>query len=152
MKQNEEQWSNYHDYDMIQVTTIKATRWTLSKTWLVYSCSCDVLCLMGSIVAASSSCMTCFQPSYCKFCQTTPLLHCLHWFSVAAHIRFKTLLLAYKANNGPTKPYYPIAHKTHPALYHAPWKLRTLLDSSDPLSRYKEGLHFSSILAPWWWN
>ncbi|KAI5620008.1 hypothetical protein C0J50_20445, partial [Silurus asotus] len=32
---------------------------------------------------------------------TTPLLHSLHWLTVAARIRFITLMLAYKAKNGP---------------------------------------------------
>ncbi|KAK3553718.1 hypothetical protein QTP70_007565 [Hemibagrus guttatus] len=36
-----------------------------------------------------------------KFSHTTPLLRSLHWLPVAAHIRFKTLMLAYKAKNGP---------------------------------------------------
>ncbi|KAK3554541.1 hypothetical protein QTP70_025392 [Hemibagrus guttatus] len=36
-----------------------------------------------------------------KFSHTTPLLRSLHWLPVAARIRFKTLMLAYKAKNGP---------------------------------------------------
>ncbi|KAK3507917.1 hypothetical protein QTP70_002915, partial [Hemibagrus guttatus] len=40
-----------------------------------------------------------------KFSHTTPLLRSLHWFSVAARIRFKTLMLAYKAKNGPAPSY-----------------------------------------------
>ncbi|KAK1801862.1 hypothetical protein P4O66_022490, partial [Electrophorus voltai] len=35
----------------------------------------------------------------------TPLLRSLHWLSVAACIRFKTLLLAYKSKNGPVPSY-----------------------------------------------
>ncbi|KAK1802033.1 hypothetical protein P4O66_004366 [Electrophorus voltai] len=35
----------------------------------------------------------------------TPLLCSLHWLPVAAHIRFKTLMLAYKAKNGPAPSY-----------------------------------------------
>ncbi|KAK3524872.1 hypothetical protein QTP86_010603 [Hemibagrus guttatus] len=38
-----------------------------------------------------------------KFSHTTPLL--LHWLPVAARIRFKTLMLAYKAKNGPAPSY-----------------------------------------------
>ncbi|KAK3546610.1 hypothetical protein QTP70_030645, partial [Hemibagrus guttatus] len=37
-----------------------------------------------------------------KFSHTTPLLRSLHWLPVAACIRFKTLMLAYKAKNGPS--------------------------------------------------
>ncbi|KAK3516355.1 hypothetical protein QTP70_009411 [Hemibagrus guttatus] len=40
-----------------------------------------------------------------KFSHTTPLLRSLHWFLVAARIRFKTLTLAYKAKNGPAPSY-----------------------------------------------
>ncbi|KAK3561680.1 hypothetical protein QTP86_012563 [Hemibagrus guttatus] len=40
-----------------------------------------------------------------KFSHTTPLLRSLHWLPVAARIRFKTLMLAYKAKNGPTPSY-----------------------------------------------
>ncbi|KAK3571505.1 hypothetical protein QTP86_012846 [Hemibagrus guttatus] len=40
-----------------------------------------------------------------KFSHTTPLLRSLHWLPVAAHIRFKTLMLAYKAKNGPAPSY-----------------------------------------------
>ena len=35
-----------------------------------------------------------------KFSHTTPLLCSLHWLPVAARIRFKTLVLAYRAANG----------------------------------------------------
>ncbi|KAK3560574.1 hypothetical protein QTP86_010913 [Hemibagrus guttatus] len=40
-----------------------------------------------------------------KFSHTTPLLRSLHWLPVATHIRFKTLMLAYKAKNGPAPSY-----------------------------------------------
>ncbi|KAK3539733.1 hypothetical protein QTP70_012890 [Hemibagrus guttatus] len=40
-----------------------------------------------------------------KFSHTTPLLRSLHWLLVAARIRFKTLMLAYKAKNGPAPSY-----------------------------------------------
>ncbi|KAK3550303.1 hypothetical protein QTP86_024284 [Hemibagrus guttatus] len=40
-----------------------------------------------------------------KFSHTTPLLRSLHWLPVAARIRFKTLMLAYKAKNGPAPSY-----------------------------------------------
>ncbi|KAI5090537.1 low density lipoprotein receptor adapter protein 1 isoform X4 [Silurus meridionalis] len=40
-----------------------------------------------------------------KFSHTTPLLRFLHWLPVAARIRFKTLMLAYKAKNGPAPSY-----------------------------------------------
>ncbi|KAI4881620.1 hypothetical protein NFI96_005105, partial [Prochilodus magdalenae] len=40
-----------------------------------------------------------------KFTHVTPLLRSLQWLPVIAHIRFKTLMLAYKAKNGPAPPY-----------------------------------------------
>ncbi|KAK3569809.1 hypothetical protein QTP86_005799 [Hemibagrus guttatus] len=40
-----------------------------------------------------------------KFSHTTPLLRSLHWLPVAARIRFKTVMLAYKAKNGPAPSY-----------------------------------------------
>ncbi|KAK3513582.1 hypothetical protein QTP70_025360 [Hemibagrus guttatus] len=40
-----------------------------------------------------------------KFSHTTPLLCSLHWLLVAARIRFKTLMLAYRAKNGPAPSY-----------------------------------------------
>ncbi|KAK3533516.1 hypothetical protein QTP70_023345, partial [Hemibagrus guttatus] len=40
-----------------------------------------------------------------KFSHTTPLLRSLHWLPVAARIRFKTLMLVYKAKNGPAPSY-----------------------------------------------
>ncbi|KAI5614117.1 hypothetical protein C0J50_3838, partial [Silurus asotus] len=58
-----------------------------------------------------------------KFSHTTPLLRSLHWLPVAARIRFKTLMLVYKAKNGPAPSY---------------------------LSKYNSRLF--SVLAPRWWN
>ncbi|KAI4884376.1 hypothetical protein NFI96_000286 [Prochilodus magdalenae] len=40
-----------------------------------------------------------------KFTHLTPLLLSLHWLPVVARIRFKTLMLTYKAKNGPAPPY-----------------------------------------------
>ncbi|KAK3506599.1 hypothetical protein QTP70_010866 [Hemibagrus guttatus] len=53
-----------------------------------------------------------------KFSHTTPLLRSLHWLPVAAHIRFKTLMLPYKAKNGPAPSYLKalITPRTAPRL------------------------------------
>ncbi|KAK3508056.1 hypothetical protein QTP70_011852 [Hemibagrus guttatus] len=53
-----------------------------------------------------------------KFFHTTPLLCSLHWLLVAACIRFKTLMLAYKAKNGPAPSYLKalITSRTAPRL------------------------------------
>ncbi|KAK3513514.1 hypothetical protein QTP70_015912, partial [Hemibagrus guttatus] len=50
-----------------------------------------------------------------KFSHTTPLLRSLHWLPVAARIRFKTLMLAYKANNGPAPSYLKALITSHTA-------------------------------------
>ncbi|KAI4872480.1 hypothetical protein NFI96_017479 [Prochilodus magdalenae] len=39
-----------------------------------------------------------------RFTHVTPLLRSLRWLPVVARIRFKTLMLAYKAKNGPAPP------------------------------------------------
>ncbi|KAK1795521.1 hypothetical protein P4O66_001011 [Electrophorus voltai] len=51
-----------------------------------------------------------------KFTNITPLLRSLHWLPVAARIRFKTLMLAYKAKNGPAPPYMRSMVKADPYL------------------------------------
>ncbi|KAK3542234.1 hypothetical protein QTP86_021394 [Hemibagrus guttatus] len=53
-----------------------------------------------------------------KFSHTTPLLRSLHWLPVAARIRFKTLMLAYKAQNGPAPSYLKalVTSRTAPRL------------------------------------
>ncbi|KAK3527079.1 hypothetical protein QTP86_008796 [Hemibagrus guttatus] len=53
-----------------------------------------------------------------KFSHTTPLLRSLHWLPVAARIRFKTLMLAYKAKNGPAPSYFKalVTSRTAPRL------------------------------------
>ncbi|KAI5619435.1 hypothetical protein C0J50_20832 [Silurus asotus] len=49
-----------------------------------------------------------------KFSHITPLL-LLHWLPVAARIRFKTLMLAYKAKNGPAPSYLSDLITSHTA-------------------------------------
>ncbi|KAK3525745.1 hypothetical protein QTP70_007393 [Hemibagrus guttatus] len=50
-----------------------------------------------------------------KFSHTTPLLRSLHWILVAARIRFKTLMFAYKAKNGPVPSYLKALVTPHTA-------------------------------------
>ncbi|KAK3556047.1 hypothetical protein QTP70_001856 [Hemibagrus guttatus] len=56
-----------------------------------------------------------------EFSHTNPLLRSLHWLPVAARIRFKTLMLAYKAKNGPA----PSCFKTLVTPRTAPRSLRS---------------------------
>ncbi|KAK3569695.1 hypothetical protein QTP86_002606 [Hemibagrus guttatus] len=53
-----------------------------------------------------------------KFSHNTPLLRSLHWLPVAARIRFKTLMLTYKAKNGPAPSYLKalVTSRTAPRL------------------------------------
>ncbi|KAI5606726.1 hypothetical protein C0J50_7537, partial [Silurus asotus] len=87
-----------------------------------------------------------------KFSHTTPLLRSLHWLPVAARIRFKTLMLAYKAKNGPA-PFYLSDLFTSRT---APRCLRS--SSTAPLVppslrlRGKYTLRLFSVLARRWWN
>lgn len=48
---------------------------------------------------------TCLVCTSHKYCWITPLLCSLHCFPVAAQIQFKTLMLVYKAKNGPVPKY-----------------------------------------------
>ncbi|KAF7696393.1 hypothetical protein C0J45_14605, partial [Silurus meridionalis] len=86
-----------------------------------------------------------------KFSHTTPLL-LLHWLPVAACIRFKTLMLAYKTKNGPAPSYLRDLITSHTAT-------RCLRSSSTaplvPPSLRMRGKYTSrlfSVLAPRWWN
>ncbi|KAK3515008.1 hypothetical protein QTP70_003243 [Hemibagrus guttatus] len=74
-----------------------------------------------------------------KFSHITPLLRSLHWLPVAARIRFKTLMLAYKAKNGPAPSYLKalVTSRTAPRLLRStstarlvPPSLREKVDSS----------------------
>ncbi|KAK3570901.1 hypothetical protein QTP86_029372, partial [Hemibagrus guttatus] len=70
-----------------------------------------------------------------KFSHTTPLLLSLHWLPVAACIRFKTLMLAYKAKNGPAPSYSKLSSLL--ALHLAHSDPLALLDWSHHLSGKK---------------
>ncbi|XP_062419407.1 uncharacterized protein LOC134132170 [Pungitius pungitius] len=82
----------------------------------------------------------------------TPLLRSLHWFPVAAHIQFKTLVLTHHAVNGSgpvyirdmVKPYIPT---------------RTLRSASAKLlvppslrEKHSARSRLFAVLAPRWWN
>ncbi|KAK3514260.1 hypothetical protein QTP70_012098 [Hemibagrus guttatus] len=87
-----------------------------------------------------------------KFSHTTPLLRSLHWLPVAARIRFKTLMLAYKAKNGPAPSYLKALVTPHTA----PRSLRSTSTARlVPPSLREKGRHTSrlfSVLALRRWN
>ncbi|KAI4885283.1 hypothetical protein NFI96_013684 [Prochilodus magdalenae] len=87
-----------------------------------------------------------------KFTHVTPLLCSLHWLPVVACIRFKTLMLAYKAKNGPAPPYLMAMVKSRAV----PRALRaSSIARLEPPSLRTHGRQASrlfSVLAPRWWN
>ena len=87
-----------------------------------------------------------------KFSHTTPLLRSLHWLPVAARIRFKTLMLAYKAKNGPAPSYLKalITPRSAPRSLRATSTARLVPPSLRIQGRYSSRLF--SVLAPRWWN
>ncbi|KAI5607775.1 hypothetical protein C0J50_9877, partial [Silurus asotus] len=87
-----------------------------------------------------------------KFSHTTPLLRFLHWFPVAARIRFKTLMLAYKAKNGPAPSYLRdlITSHTAPRCLRSSSTARLVPPSLRLRGKYTSRLF--SVLAPRWWN
>ncbi|KAK3520357.1 hypothetical protein QTP70_023824, partial [Hemibagrus guttatus] len=87
-----------------------------------------------------------------KFSHTTPLLRSLHWLPVAARIRFKTLMLAYKAKNGPAPSYLKalVTPRTVPRSLRSTSTARLVLPSLREKGRYTSRLF--SVLAPRWWN
>ncbi|KAI4885168.1 hypothetical protein NFI96_028414, partial [Prochilodus magdalenae] len=87
-----------------------------------------------------------------KLTHVTPLLRSLHWLPVVARIRFKTLMLAYKAKNGPAPPYLMAMVKSRAV----PRALRASSTARiEPPSLRTHGRQASrlfSVLAPRWWN
>ncbi|KAK3545252.1 hypothetical protein QTP70_002417 [Hemibagrus guttatus] len=89
------------------------------------------------------SCTTCFNLP--KFSHTTPLLRSLHWLPVAARIRFKTLMLAYKAKNGPAPSYLKalVTSRTAPRLLRSTSTARLV-----PPSLREKGVATANHLSP----
>ena len=87
-----------------------------------------------------------------EFSHVTPLLRSLHWLPVAARIRFKTLMLAYKAKNGPAPPYLMamVKSRTAPRALRASSTAR--LDPPSFKARGRQASRLFSVLAPRWWN
>ncbi|KAK3543099.1 hypothetical protein QTP70_010645 [Hemibagrus guttatus] len=90
-----------------------------------------------------------------KFSHTTPLLRSLHWLLVAARIRFKTLMLAYKAKNGPAPSYIKalVTSRTAPRLLRFTSTARLVPPSLREKGQTGEfnvevGLHQGSALSP----
>ncbi|KAI5628452.1 hypothetical protein C0J50_2942, partial [Silurus asotus] len=87
-----------------------------------------------------------------KFSHTTPLLRSHHWLTVAAHIRFKTLMLAYKAKNGPAPSCLSdlIISRTAPRCLRSFSTARLVPPFHRMRGKYTSRLF--SVLAPRWGN
>ncbi|KAI4878984.1 hypothetical protein NFI96_006271 [Prochilodus magdalenae] len=87
-----------------------------------------------------------------KFTHITPLLRSLHWLPVVARIRFKTLMLAYKAKMGPAPPYLMAIVKSRavPRALRASSTAR--LDAPSLRTHGRQASRLFSVLAPRWWN
>ncbi|KAF7695991.1 hypothetical protein C0J45_14256, partial [Silurus meridionalis] len=87
-----------------------------------------------------------------KLSHTTPLLRSLHWLPVAARIRFKTLMAAYKAKNGPAPSYLRdlITSRTAPRCLRSSSTARLVPPSLRMRGKYISRLF--SVLTPRWWN
>ncbi|KAI4896499.1 hypothetical protein NFI96_021433, partial [Prochilodus magdalenae] len=87
-----------------------------------------------------------------KFTHVTPLLRSLHWLPVVARIKFKTLMLAYKAKNGPAPPYLMAMVKSR-AVPRALRASSTARLEPPPLRTHgRQASRLFSVLAPRWWN
>ncbi|KAI4900370.1 hypothetical protein NFI96_001985 [Prochilodus magdalenae] len=87
-----------------------------------------------------------------KFTHVTSLLRYLHWLPVVARIRFKTLILAYKAKNGPAPPYLTAMVKSR-AVPRALRASSTARLEPPPLRTHgRQASRLFSVLAPRWWH
>ncbi|KAI4887285.1 hypothetical protein NFI96_007646 [Prochilodus magdalenae] len=87
-----------------------------------------------------------------KFTHVTPLLRSLHWLPVVARIRFKTLMLAYKAKNGPAPPYLMAMVKSRavPRALRASSTAR--LEPPSLRTHGRQASRLFSVLAPRWYQ
>ncbi|KAI4904369.1 hypothetical protein NFI96_007938, partial [Prochilodus magdalenae] len=87
-----------------------------------------------------------------KFTHVTPLLRSLHWLPVVAHIRFKTLMLAYKAKNGPAPPYLMAKVKSRAVPRALGASSTARLEPPSLRTHERQASRLFSVLAPRWWN
>ncbi|KAI4880956.1 hypothetical protein NFI96_001124 [Prochilodus magdalenae] len=87
-----------------------------------------------------------------KFTHVTPLLRSLHRLPVAARIRFKTLMFAYKAKIGPAPPYLMemVKSRAVPRALRASSTAR--LEPPSLRTHERQASRLFSVLAPRWWN
>ncbi|KAI4886165.1 hypothetical protein NFI96_032198 [Prochilodus magdalenae] len=87
-----------------------------------------------------------------KFTHVTPLLRSLHWLPVVARIRFKTLMLAYKAKIGPAPPYLMAMVKSRAVPRALGASSTARLEPPSLRTHGRQASRLFSVLAPRWWN
>ncbi|KAI4888742.1 hypothetical protein NFI96_010443 [Prochilodus magdalenae] len=87
-----------------------------------------------------------------KFTHVTPLLRFRHWLPVVARIRFKTLMLAYKAKNGPAPPYLMAMVKSRAVPQALRASSTARLEPPSLRTHGRQASRLFSVLAPRWWN
>ncbi|KAI4890642.1 hypothetical protein NFI96_020230, partial [Prochilodus magdalenae] len=87
-----------------------------------------------------------------KFTHVTPLLRSLHWLPVVAQVRFKTLMLAYKAKSGPAPPYLMAMVKSRSVPRALRASSTTRLGPPCLKTHGRQASRLFSVLAPRWWN
>ncbi|XP_076845899.1 uncharacterized protein LOC143491083 isoform X2 [Brachyhypopomus gauderio] len=87
-----------------------------------------------------------------KFSHVSPMLHSLHWLPVAARIRYKTLMLAYKAKNGLAPPYMMSMVKSQSVQRTLRTSSLARLETPCLKSHGRQSSRLFSVLAPRWWN
>ena len=87
-----------------------------------------------------------------KFTHSTPLLRSLHWLPVAARIRFKTLLLAYRAANGSGPVYIQDLVKRYTPARSLRSASANRLVAPSLRAKHSSKSRLFAVLAPKWWN
>jgi len=87
-----------------------------------------------------------------KFTHTTPLLRSLHWLPVAARIRFKTLVLAYRAANGSGPVYIQDMVKPYTPARSLRSATTNQLVTSSLWANHSRKSRLFAVLAPQWSN
>ena len=90
-----------------------------------------------------------------KFSHVTPLFHVLHWLPVVARIRFKTMVLTYKAVNRTAPTYLQVLVRPHALagpLCSTTSAGRLVLPSLRASEGRIDKSQLFSVLAPLWWN
>jgi len=100
------------------------------------------------LLCCCKSCMYCSTFNQPKRAHVTPLFIELHWLPLAARIKFKSLMLAYKVLNGTA----PICLNALAKAYVITRSLRSSQDCrlAVPTPRLRQSKLFSCVIPRWW--